>query len=379
MRLECLSSMSMFAHAPERQVEVAPDARVCFRITQPPSRPISRPMHHDPSLEGGFLKLGPRRIRKADILAFASAFDPQPMHLDEAAARETPLRGLAASGWHSCAVVAQALEQALGKLPDFRGITGVDEVRWMRPVRPDDMLLGEITLGLPTACTCGSDFDRRPAWLEARNGLGNTVLRWSFQVLFGAPRSWMPAQCAIKTARASRVDGRPGEHLIKYFEDVHRGDEIALGSYVFSPGSVDVFESIIASDGKHAAGAGSRRAQTPVQGWNVVAGWMSLIVAYYERRAAELTAAGLPVPRLGPAIGLKSLRWLAPVSVGERISFRGWVEHKVNAAGAGEWGLLVAGTEGCNDAGEPVISFYPQFLLERRAAGIARAESLSFA
>jgi acyl dehydratase len=189
----------------------------------------------------------------------------------------------------------------------------------------------------------------------------------------------MPAQCVNRTARASRVDGRPGEHLIKYFEDVHRGDEIALGSYIFGPESVGIFESIIASDRKQAACAELRCAQAHVQGWNVVAGWMSLIVAYYERRAAELADAGLPVPRLGPAIGLRWLRWLAPVSVGERISFRGWVEHKVDAAGAGEWGLLVAGTEGYNDAGELVVSFYPQFLLERRAAGTTRAGSLSFA
>ncbi len=320
-------------------------------------------MNHSPSREGGFLKFGPRTIGKADILAFASAFDPQPVHLDEAAARETPLRGLAASGWHTCAVVAQALE-----------------VRWMRPVRPDDELLGEVTLGLPTACTCGSDLDRRPAWLEARNALGKTVLRWSCQVLFGARRTRMSAsQCALRTARASRVGGRPGEHLIKYFEDVHRGDEIALGSYTFGPESVGAFESIVASGGKQAASAESCCARLHVQGWNVVAGWMSLIVAYYERRAAELAEAGLPVPRLGPATGLKWLRWLAPVSVGERISFRGWVEHKVNAAGAGEWGLLVAGTEGYNDAGELVISFYPQFLLERRAAAIARAGSFSHA
>jgi acyl dehydratase len=326
------------------------------------------------------LEFGPRRIGKADILAFASAFDPQPVHLDEAAARETPLRGLAASGWHTCAVVAQALEEALAKLPDFLGIGGIDDIRWMRPVRPDDELHGEVTLGFPAACTCGSDLDRFPARLEARNRLGNTVLRWSFQVLFGAQRTAMPAShCVIRTARASKVGGRPGEHLIKYFEDVHRGDEIELGSYTFDPESVGVFESIIASRRKLAACAESPRAQAHVQGWNVVAGWMSLIVAYYERRAAELAAAGLPVPRLGPAIGLKWLRWLAPVSVGERISFRGWVEHKVNAAGAGEWGLLVAGTEGYNDAGEPVISFYPQFLLERRGAGTTRAGSLTFA
>ena len=65
-------------------------------------------------------------------------------------------------------------------------------------------------------------------------------------------------------------------------------------------------------------------------------------------------------------MGLRWLRWLAPVSLGERIGFRSWVEHKVQSVSAGRWGLVVAGTEGYNDAGQLIVSFYPQFLLERR-------------
>lgn len=324
-------------------------------------------MNHSLSLEGGFLEFGPRRMGKADILAFASAFDPQPAHLDEAAARESPLRGLAASGWHTCAVVAKALEAALAKLPNYAGIACIDELRWMRPVRPGDELSGRVTLGPPAPCTCGSRSDRRQAWVEARNALGETVLRWSCQVLFGGRCLSMPSPpCAFRAARPSKAEVRSAEHLIKYFEDVHRGDEITLGCYTFGPESVAAFERIAASPAKDAATAQSRGALVHVERWNVVAGWMSLIVAYYERRAAELAAAGLPVPRLGPAVGLRWLRWLAPVFQGEQIRFRGWAEHKVDAASAGKWGVLVAGSEGYNSAGELVLSFYPQFLLERR-------------
>jgi acyl dehydratase len=165
--------------------------------------------------------------------------------------------------------------------------------------------------------------------------------------------------------RPSRVVGRPGEHLIKFFEDVHRGDEIALGSYTFDSRNVGTFERIVVAGGSRSA----RRGPAEVRGWNVVAGWMRLIVAYYQQRAAGLAAAGLPVPRLGPAAGLRWLRWLAPVPLGERISFRSWAEHKVHVAGPGRWGLLVAGAEGYNERGEPVICFYPQFLLERRGSG----------
>ena len=48
--------------------------------------------------------LGPRRMDEAEVVEFARAFDPQPMHLDRAAGAASPLGGLAASGWHSCAV-----------------------------------------------------------------------------------------------------------------------------------------------------------------------------------------------------------------------------------------------------------------------------------
>lgn len=155
---------------------------------------------------------------------------------------------------------------------------------------------------------------------------------------------------------------RPGNHLIKYFEDVCCGDEIALGSYTFDSANVSMFESIMAGS-KECIETGSGR---HVSDWHVVAAWMSLIVAYYKRRAAQLAADGCPVPALGPATGARWLRWQAPVSIGDHISFRGWAEHKVNAGGHGRWGLLVAGTEGRNQHGDVVVSLYPQFLLERR-------------
>ncbi|RPX18550.1 MaoC family dehydratase [Pseudomonas aeruginosa] len=85
---------------------------------------------------------GSTRIRiDADrIKAFASEFDPQPFHLDEAAASASVFQGLAASGWHTAAVVMRLIVDS-----DFKpagGIVGAgfDELRWPRPVRPGDEL-----------------------------------------------------------------------------------------------------------------------------------------------------------------------------------------------------------------------------------------------
>ena len=88
---------------------------------------------------------GRLRIEKDRIKSFAAEFDPQPFHLDEdAAARHSVFRGLAASGWHTAAVTMRLLVES--ELKPAGGIVGAgfDEFRWPRPVRPGDELHLEI-------------------------------------------------------------------------------------------------------------------------------------------------------------------------------------------------------------------------------------------
>jgi acyl dehydratase len=79
-------------------------------------------------------------VTREDIKRFAAEFDPQPFHLDEAAAERTPFKGLAASGWHTAAMAMRlAVEiRPFGPHP-LLGL-GVDELRWLAPVRPGDTL-----------------------------------------------------------------------------------------------------------------------------------------------------------------------------------------------------------------------------------------------
>jgi acyl dehydratase len=83
---------------------------------------------------------GRRRIDSERIKSFAAEFDPQPFHLDEVSARDTILRGLAASGWHTAALTMRLLVES--ELKPAGGIVGAgsDELRWPRPVRPGDEL-----------------------------------------------------------------------------------------------------------------------------------------------------------------------------------------------------------------------------------------------
>ena len=83
---------------------------------------------------------GPRRVTREEMIGFAAQFDPQPMHLDEEAARGTMLGGLGASGWHTCCVMMKMIADGLLLDAASMGAPGIDEVKWLKPVRPGDSL-----------------------------------------------------------------------------------------------------------------------------------------------------------------------------------------------------------------------------------------------
>ena len=89
---------------------------------------------------GRVFEHGPRRISREEIVAFAAEFDPQPMHLDEEAARATLLGGLSASGWHACSILMRMSTDSFVLNAASMGAPGVDEVKWLMPIRPDDRL-----------------------------------------------------------------------------------------------------------------------------------------------------------------------------------------------------------------------------------------------
>jgi acyl dehydratase len=92
--------------------------------------------HFEDFQVGAVTVYGPRLVTREEIVAFAAEFDPQPMHLDEAAAAATMLGGLAASGWHSCCLLMRIIADGLVNNTHSMGAPGVEEVRWLRPLRP---------------------------------------------------------------------------------------------------------------------------------------------------------------------------------------------------------------------------------------------------
>ncbi|MBM3570411.1 MAG: MaoC family dehydratase [Alphaproteobacteria bacterium] len=94
---------------------------------------------------GEVRELGSLTVSREEIVDFAREFDPQPFHLDEAAARRSLFGGLSASGWHSLGLLMRLLVDGLLKDADSMGSPGVDEVRWLKPVRPGDRLSLRLT------------------------------------------------------------------------------------------------------------------------------------------------------------------------------------------------------------------------------------------
>ena len=95
------------------------------------------PKLHWEDFEPGAVALyGPRLVTREEIVAFAAEFDPQPMHLDEAAASATILGGLGASGWQSCCLLMRMICDGFILNSTSMGSPGVEEVRWLRPLRP---------------------------------------------------------------------------------------------------------------------------------------------------------------------------------------------------------------------------------------------------
>ncbi|NKQ75201.1 enoyl-CoA hydratase [Rhizobium sp. UPM1132] len=90
--------------------------------------------------------LGPKLVIAEEIIEFAREFDPQPMHLDEAAGRASILGGLAASGWHTSSMFMRMMADSYLLNALAEGAPGIDLMEWRKPVLAGDTLLGHSTV-----------------------------------------------------------------------------------------------------------------------------------------------------------------------------------------------------------------------------------------
>jgi acyl dehydratase len=125
------------------------------------------------------------QVTEAEILAFARAYDPQPMHVDRKAAERGPFRGLIASGWHTAALVMRLVADAhpFGDT-EVLGL-GVEQLQWLTPVRPGDTIWSESEVVAARPSQSNPAYGIVKLTVTTRNQKGEVVMIHS-------PSCWVP-------------------------------------------------------------------------------------------------------------------------------------------------------------------------------------------
>jgi acyl dehydratase len=129
--------------------------------------------------------LGSKTVSEEEILRFAEEFDPQPFHIDAAAAAMSPFGGLIASGWHTCSIAMRLLVEGVLKNSTSMGSPGVEQIRWLKPVRPGDTLTVSVTVLESKPSTSRPDRGTVKIRTEATNQRGEQVMWMESFGIFG--------------------------------------------------------------------------------------------------------------------------------------------------------------------------------------------------
>jgi len=125
---------------------------------------------------GSVFEYGSILVDEAEIIEFAKRFDPQYIHADPGAAAAGPFGGLIASGWHTAAMVMRICVQHYLSHVASLASPGVDELRWLKPVRPGDRLRVRLTVLEAKRSTSKPDRGMVRTLIEVLNGDDDVVM-----------------------------------------------------------------------------------------------------------------------------------------------------------------------------------------------------------
>ena len=125
---------------------------------------------------GEVIETGSYVVPREEIIAFAQQFDPQPFHIDEEAARRSIFGGIIASGWHTASISHRLFVEGLLRTSSSMGSPGLDELRWLLPVRPGDELSARVEVLSTTPSRSKPDRGAIKFRLEVHNQKGEVVM-----------------------------------------------------------------------------------------------------------------------------------------------------------------------------------------------------------
>ncbi len=353
-------------------------------MAQPMTQPTTELTHFEDIVLGVPITSAPMIVTSDQIIQFARVFDPQPMHLDDEAAKASIVGGLCASGVHTCGLMMRLLCDRWLNHTASLGAPGLDALKWLKPVRPGDALALSIVFESKRVMASRPDVGIVKAVYQMTNQHGEAVLQSSCPQLLrvrrpqaAASTAERPVSSSVKTKTPSLWE-MPGATSpspdAMYFEDRAIGEMIDLGAHTFSADEIISFARQFDPQPFHldeAAGKRSLFGGLAASGWHTVAHYIRLLVTERMRSETALRARGLPVAGYGPSPGMTNLSWLKPVLAGDTISFRTMITEQVDLKSRPTRGLLKSRGQGRNQRGELVFDYGGLVLVERRHAFVA--------
>jgi len=333
-------------------------------------------LHHEDLEVGRAVELGQRTVTKEAILAFGRTWDPQPLHVDEEAAKTTLVGGLCASGWHTCCITMRLMADGLLNRVVSLGSPGLDEGRWMVPVRPGDVVSCRYTVLEKRDLASRPDVGICKVLVELSNQKGETVADWrTNQLIRRRDPGPAPGASAAKRERKAIVslwdEPRCASPLRPdlYLEDRQIGELTDLGSHTFERDEIIAFASEFDPQPFHLDDAA---AKASLFGALCASGWHTVLYAVrgnIRSRLAgnqEARARGIRLAAYGPSPGFRSLSWPKPVYVGDRLEYRGRLAQKIDLKSRPDRGIVATEIQARNQKGEIVLLATQQILAERR-------------
>ena len=315
------------------------------------------------------------RVTQDETTAFAREFDPQPFHLDAEAAKRTMLGGLAASGWHTASMgMRLAYDGYVRDIASWGG-PGIEELKWLAPVRPGD------TLGLRRTIMGKRVSKSRPEMgfvdtlLEIFNQRCETVMTQRMFMMVGLRAPGAPEAPGAGAANPRAADEQPAPAAgpmpqgAVYLDDLKAGMRRPMGDFTFTAPDIIRFARAFDPQPFHLSeegAAASHFGRLAASGWHTACVWMRLMIDARGRSDAAALARGLTLPEPGPSPGFRNLRWIAPVYAGDTLTFDATIAATRASASRPGWGLVFFHNTGVNQHGVKVFSFEGSTFWQRR-------------
>jgi acyl dehydratase len=336
-------------------------------------------LHHEDLEVGKPYELGHKIVTKDEIIAFGRAWDPQPIHVDEEAAKKTLVGGLCASGWHTCAMMMRLVADGILNRVASLGSPGVDEARWMVPVRPGDQVSARYIVQEKRDLASRPDVGISKVLVELTNQKGEAAANWVTNQL---TRRRHPGAAAGSVSAAPKRERKPIVSLWEdpaasatdaradlFFEDRQVGEMIDLGTHTFEKDEIIAFAREFDPQPFH---LDETAAKASLFGGLCASGWHTAAYAIRGNIGARLKGnaaartKGAQLAAYGPSPGCRNLAWPRPVYVGDALQYRGRLAQKIDLKSRPNRGIIATEIQARNQKGEVVFLVTTQILAERR-------------